>query len=83
MDVMVYETQKWLNENYTGKNGYIPLDLSDESEIKGRTGWTTIYALLRAFQIRLGIEKPADSFGPATRAAFNSNFATNQLILVI
>lgn len=74
MDVMVYETQKWLNNNYTGKPGYITLDLSDAGGIKGRTGWTTIYALTRAFQIELGITETAPNFGPTTRQRFQERF---------
>ena len=70
MDEMVYKTQQWLNATYGGRNGYNELDLSDDSNIKGRTGWTTIYALTRALQIELGIASPADNFGNGTKAKF-------------
>ena len=50
MDIMVLRTQQWLNATYSGKTGYTPLDLSEDSNIKGKTGWTTIYALLEALQ---------------------------------
>ncbi len=73
MDEMVYTTQQWLNKTYSDKHGYIELDLSNES-IKGRTGWTTIYALTRAFQIELGIAEPASNFGPTTEARFKDRF---------
>jgi peptidoglycan hydrolase-like protein with peptidoglycan-binding domain len=64
MDQMVLLTQQWLNRTYGGRHGYevIPED--------GKTGWTTVYALTRALQIELGIEEPADNFGPQTEALF-------------
>lgn len=73
-DLMVQKTQEWLNYKYGGKQGYIELDLSEEAGIVGRTGWTTIYALLRAFQIELGITNTANSFGPTTERLFNEQF---------
>lgn len=73
MDEMVLKTQEWLNSTYTGKTGYIQLDLDDVS-IAGRTGWTTIYALLRAFQIELGITATANNFGPTTEKLFKQNY---------
>ena len=73
MDTMVYETQKWLNNTYAGRSGYNLLDLSNEN-IKGKTGWTTIYALTRALQIELGITNTADGFGPITEALFMQRF---------
>lgn len=73
-DLMVQKTQEWLNNKYGGKQGYVELDLSEEAGIVGRTGWTTIYALLRAFQIELGITNTADNFGPTTERLFNEKF---------
>lgn len=73
MDPMVLKTQEWLNKTYKGKNGYIELDLSNDS-IKGRTGWTTIYALIRAFQIELGIAQPANNFGAGTKVKFKEKY---------
>lgn len=73
MDEMVYKTQQWLNKTYGGKEGYNSLDLSNES-LKGRTGWTTIYALTRAFQIELGITSTADNFGSGTIAKFKEKY---------
>ena len=73
MDAMVYKTQQWLNDMYSNKPGYNEIDLTDEN-IKGRTGWTTIYALTRAFQIELGITQTADNFGPSTTRLFQDKF---------
>ncbi len=67
-DPMVALTQEWLNNTYTGKTGYTPI------EITGRTGSTTVNALLHAFQIELNITATADSFGPTTTSRFNSRF---------
>ncbi|MFC0265796.1 glycoside hydrolase domain-containing protein [Alloscardovia macacae] len=63
-DVMVQETQKWLNATYRGKQGYSVI------REDGQTGWTTIYALLHALQIELGITATADAFGPGTQSRF-------------
>lgn len=73
-DVMVYETQKWLNTNYSGKTGYTSLDLSEDGGIAGKTGWTTIYALTKALQIELGITQTANNFGPTTERLFINKF---------
>ncbi|MCY7905928.1 DUF1906 domain-containing protein [Bacillus inaquosorum] len=64
MDEMVLITQQWLNETYSGKHGYNPVEES------GKTGWDTIYGLTRALQIELGISEPADNFGPTTQRLF-------------
>lgn len=68
IDEMVLLVQEWLNDTYTGRTGYNPLDLENES-IKGRTGWPTMYALTRALQIELNIGTPSDNFGSGTLAA--------------
>ncbi len=67
-DILVENTQKWLNENYKGKTGY------HEIEVTGKTGWTTIYALLEALQIELGITATAHNFGNSTTAKFKARF---------
>lgn len=67
-DGMVEKTQQWLNDNYGGKTGY------DIIPVTGITGWTTIYALLHALQIELGITSTANNFGPSTIAKFNARF---------
>lgn len=64
MDQMVLETQKWLNKNYAGKNGY--KTIAED----GVTGWGTMKALVTALQIEIGISGPNGNFGPATTAAF-------------
>ena len=70
MDEMVYVTQTWLNRTYGNDSRFERIPVEDEN-VKGRTGWTTIYALTRAFQIELGITQTADNFGPTTVARFN------------
>lgn len=67
-DEMVLKTQQWLNATYSGKTGY------NEIPENGNTGWTTIYALLHALQIELGITATADNFGPSTISKFNARF---------
>lgn len=56
MDEMVLTSQKWLNKTY-GKDPRYNTVTED-----GQTGWETIYGLLRAFQIELGISETADAF---------------------
>ena len=68
-DPMVLKTQQWLNKTYSGKEGY-----GNNIPENGNTGWTTIYALLRAFQIELGIKSTANAFGPSTIAKFKERF---------
>lgn len=68
-DQMVLRTQQWLNQTYGGKTGY-----GDNIPENGNTGWTTIYALIRALQIELGITATANNFGPSTISRFNSRF---------
>lgn len=70
MDQMVLKTQKYLNENYNGKHGYNTIAED------GATGWSTIYALTRAFQIELGLSAPADNFGNASTNAFKKKYPT-------
>ena len=64
MDQMVLETQKWLNKDYAGKNGY--KTIAED----GVTGWGTMKALVTALQIEIGISGLNGNFGPATTAAF-------------
>lgn len=65
-DLWVQKVQKWLNEEYSGKNGYV--DISED----GIVGLGTCKALIRAMQIELGISTPNGTFGPATIAAFKT-----------
>ena len=67
-DIMVLKTQQWLNTTYGGMTGYTIIPEN------GITGWTTIYALLHALQIELGITATADNFGPSTITRFNNRF---------
>lgn len=68
MDTMVLKTQQYLNAMYGGNDGYNVI------EENGQTGWTTIYALTRAFQIELGITSTADNFGTTTTRLFKEQY---------
>ena len=59
-DQMIEITQRWLNDTYTGRHGYNTI------VVDGKTGWTTIKALIRALQIEIGISEPNGVFGPTT-----------------
>lgn len=48
-DEMVLETQKWLNKTYGNVSGFGSVPEN------GKTGWDTIYGLIRATQVELGI----------------------------
>lgn len=63
-DEMVLATQKWLNETYGADARF------DKVPENGATGWVTVYGLLHALQIELGIEQTADAFGPGTQSRF-------------
>jgi len=71
-DPMVYMTQKWLNQEY-GKVPGFGIVAED-----GRTGWDTVYGLLRALQHELGITSLANSFGPTTSALYEQNILRRQ-----
>lgn len=64
MDQMVLATQNWLNDTYGGDSRF---ELVPEN---GKTGWPTIYGLLRALQIELGIQATSNNFGPTTQKLF-------------
>lgn len=64
MDVMVLETQHWLNTTYGDVPGWVTL------EENGSTGWNTIYGLIRGLQHELGITDLAPNFGTTTSALF-------------
>ena len=70
-DVMVHETQKWLNATYGDDSRFNKLDL-DNDEIKGITGWQTIYDLTRALQIEVGRTETAKNLGPTTQSVFKT-----------
>ena len=56
VDQMVLATQNWLNDTYGGDSRF---ELVPEN---GKTGWATIYGLLRALQIELGIQNTSNNF---------------------
>ncbi|WP_235954009.1 hypothetical protein [Actinomyces faecalis] len=68
MDQMVLKTQQWLNNTYRGKTGFGSV-VED-----GATGWDTIYGLIRALQIELGITATANNFGPGTQSRFRNRW---------
>lgn len=67
-DPMVRATQMWLNRTYGNDSRFNVIPDS----VLGKTGWTTIYALIRALQIELGIQNTADNFGPTTQNLFET-----------
>lgn len=67
-DPYVLNVQRWVNNTYREKTGYTEIPET------GNTGWTTIYALLHALQIELGITATADNFWPSTIAKFNAKY---------
>lgn len=67
MDAMVLATQQWLNKEYKGKPGWVEIPET------GVTGWTTVYALLHAFQIESGSSAPSDNIGSWTVSAINAH----------
>lgn len=77
MDIMVLATQQWLNVTYSGRYGY------NEIEEDGMTGWNTIYALIRALQIELGISEPSDNFGNLTLAECPTLSINSDQLLII
>lgn len=64
-DDAVLAVQEWLNETYTGVNGY------EQAPINGRTGWPTIYSLREALQHEIGLNEIGEGFGDATRGALS------------
>lgn len=66
-DPMVYLTQVWLNQEYGDVPGF------GEVEVNGKTGWDTVYGLLRALQHELGITDLANNFGSTTERLYSQN----------
>ena len=66
MDLLVQEAQRWLNDTYGHVAGF------GRIEITGRTGWPTMYALINALQIELGITALSPAFGPTTMARLDA-----------
>lgn len=71
-DDMVYLTQKWLNQEYGDVEGFNPVTEN------GKTGWNTIYGLIRALQHELGITSLSDNFGPTTSRLYSENILRRQ-----
>ncbi|MEU9287449.1 glycoside hydrolase domain-containing protein [Streptomyces sp. NPDC048275] len=61
-DEMVLKAQKWVNSTYQGVSGY------NACPENGKTGWSTMYSLIRGLQHELGITTLSDTFGPTTLA---------------
>ena len=61
----VIAAQTWLNDTYTGRAGYTPID------VDGVSYSTTFITLVEAFQIELGfpVSQITGTFGPLTKAA--------------
>ncbi len=66
-DEMVYLTQRWLNQEYGDVEGFGTVT------VDGKTGWNTVYGLLRALQYELGITELANSFGATTTSLYEQN----------
>ena len=73
-DERVFQAQMWLNENYGQFEGFNPVPDDD----LGATGWSTMFAFIRALQIELGLRgsQLADNFGETTTSLFKSHYGT-------
>lgn len=71
-DDMVYLTQKWLNQEYGDVEGFNPITEN------GKTGWNTIYGLIRALQHELGITSLSNNFGSKTSELYSKNILRRQ-----
>ncbi|GAA3798424.1 DUF1906 domain-containing protein [Sphaerisporangium flaviroseum] len=82
-DKLVLQAQQWVNSVYGGVAGYTPIPED------GKTGWTTVRALIRALQHELGVAPLSDTFGPATMGTLTTAWpvidaaTTNQNIIKI
>lgn len=65
-DQWVLEVQEWLNETYGSVSGF------GKVIENGRTGWDTVYGLIRAVQHELGLTTLVNNFGPSTETAWNA-----------
>ncbi|MDO4413204.1 hypothetical protein [Cutibacterium sp.] len=57
-----------MNDTYKDNSGF------GSVEETGQTGWDTIYGLIRALQIELGITDTANNFGEGTQSRFKSRW---------
>lgn len=76
-DEMLLKTQQWLNRTYGQRAGFGSVDET------GTTGWDTVYGLIRALQIELGITATANNFGPGTQSRFKAKYPNGITDLVI
>ncbi|MFS1087809.1 glycoside hydrolase domain-containing protein [Enterococcus casseliflavus] len=69
-DPWVLNVQNWLNETYSTVSGWgsVPED--------GRTGWPTIYGIIKAVQHELGITSLANNFGVTTQAKWDAKISS-------
>lgn len=73
MDQMVLETQKWLNNTYSGQSGFTPFT---QNELDGVTGVGTFRRLIQALQIELHISVDGN-FGNGTLSALPATISTS------
>lgn len=71
-DQQVYYVQRWLNQEYGDVEGFGSVPEN------GKTGWDTIYGLLRALQHELGITSLANNFGSTTSSYYQQNILRRQ-----
>ncbi len=74
MDPYIVNVQEWVNQNFKGEPGY------EEITVTGKTGWTTIYALVHALQITLNVGAIVDNFGPSTENSFKEYISVTPLV---
>lgn len=68
-DQAVLAAQRWVNETYSGRTGYSPVNED------GLTGWSTMYALTKALQLELGITATSNNFGAGTLSALERQYS--------
>ena len=68
-DPPVYYTQVWLNSTFGTNASWV--QLAED----GKTGWNTIYGLIRGLQIYLGVGADGD-FGNGTKSAYMNKFSS-------
>lgn len=70
-DEMVLATQKWLNQTYGNVSGFGSVPEN------GKTGWDTVYGLIRAAQHEMGIAGLVNNWGPGSRQKWDSKYRNN------
>ena len=68
IDQMLLKSQQWLNNNYSGKTGFVNVPED------GTSRRSTVNGCIRALQIELGITATAANFGQGTISRFNSQY---------